>query len=284
MELLQLKYFCHAAETQNFSKTAKEFTVPPSNISQCIKRLEEELGATLFSRIGNRVVLNPRGQMFYQDAREALNLLEQAQQNVSSASDGGTIRVGIVLMRRKVRDIIHQFREMFPEVNVMATRLSPDFDPEGFDIVITDGSLASDSFVPKPVVRKKILLTAIKGFLPEGPVSVDTLREVNFISQPPDSIMYKNTLWVCRDLGFEPKILAQEEYSHYYVPRCVEQGMGVALIPAGTVWVRFVEEIMELKDVGEYYREVYVYRKKHRHRSQTLDQFYNYLVQEMEKF
>ena len=43
MELLQLKYFCDSAKTQNFSKTAENFTVPPSNISQSIKRLEKEL-------------------------------------------------------------------------------------------------------------------------------------------------------------------------------------------------------------------------------------------------
>jgi chromosome segregation protein len=43
MEILQLKYFCDAVQTQNFSKTAKKFLVPPSNISQTIKRLEKEL-------------------------------------------------------------------------------------------------------------------------------------------------------------------------------------------------------------------------------------------------
>lgn len=47
MELLQLTYFCDAASTQNFSQTAKRLNVPPSNISQSVKRLEEELGAEL---------------------------------------------------------------------------------------------------------------------------------------------------------------------------------------------------------------------------------------------
>jgi len=50
MELLQLTYFCDAAVTQNFSKTAQKYNVPPSNISQSIKRLERELSAPLFDR------------------------------------------------------------------------------------------------------------------------------------------------------------------------------------------------------------------------------------------
>ena len=65
MELLQLTYFCDAAETQNFSKTAKKYTVPTSNISQCIRRLEEELGQPLFMRTANRIQLNERGKAFY---------------------------------------------------------------------------------------------------------------------------------------------------------------------------------------------------------------------------
>ena len=64
MELLQLTYFCDAARTQNFSQTARYYQVPASNISQSVKRLEEELGAPLFDRRGNRVSLNPRGEAF----------------------------------------------------------------------------------------------------------------------------------------------------------------------------------------------------------------------------
>ena len=50
MELLQLKYFCDAAQSENFSKTAKKFGVPTSNISQSVKRLEKELSTPLFAQ------------------------------------------------------------------------------------------------------------------------------------------------------------------------------------------------------------------------------------------
>ncbi len=48
MEVLQLRYFCDSARTQNFSLTAKKFMVPPSAVSQSIRRLEKELGFVLF--------------------------------------------------------------------------------------------------------------------------------------------------------------------------------------------------------------------------------------------
>ena len=58
MEMLQLKYFKDAAETQNFSKTAQKFTVPTSAVSQSIRRLEKEMGTPLFARTSNRITLN----------------------------------------------------------------------------------------------------------------------------------------------------------------------------------------------------------------------------------
>ena len=67
MELLQLAYFCDAAITQNFSKTAEKYSVPTSNISQSIRRLEKELSVTLFDRTANRVSLNKEGLLFYEN-------------------------------------------------------------------------------------------------------------------------------------------------------------------------------------------------------------------------
>lgn len=44
MELLQLVYFCSAAETENFAEAAKKCGVPAASISHSVKRLETELG------------------------------------------------------------------------------------------------------------------------------------------------------------------------------------------------------------------------------------------------
>ena len=86
MELLQLKYFCDAAESENFSKTAKKFGVPASNISQSIHRLEKEFGITFFDRTANRIKLNRQGKIFYEDTRKALLLLEGVKEKIDIGS------------------------------------------------------------------------------------------------------------------------------------------------------------------------------------------------------
>ena len=78
MELLQLRYFVHAARTENFSRTAAFFMVPQSSVSQTIKKLEGELGVQLFTRRGNRVFLNEKGRSFYEVVSAALSQIDAA--------------------------------------------------------------------------------------------------------------------------------------------------------------------------------------------------------------
>ena len=84
MDLLQLTYFCSAAKTQNFSKTAELFFVPPSNVSQTVKRLETELGARLFVRESNKIALNETGKKFFNKISKALTLIEEGKAEVKS--------------------------------------------------------------------------------------------------------------------------------------------------------------------------------------------------------
>ena len=66
MELLQLRYFFDSAKTENFSKTAERYKVPPSSVSSAVKRLENELGVQLFDRTDNRILLNENGKRVQQ--------------------------------------------------------------------------------------------------------------------------------------------------------------------------------------------------------------------------
>lgn len=87
MDLLQLMYFCDAAENEKFSRTAEKFTVPTSNLSQVIRRLEKDLGTPLFERKGNRVHLNSQGRIFYRHARVALNAMKATRQEPSDKDE-----------------------------------------------------------------------------------------------------------------------------------------------------------------------------------------------------
>ena len=94
MELLQLKYFCDAAKTQNFSKTARNFMVAPSDISQSIKRLEKELSTSLFIRKANRIALSDAGDEFYKKVSVALEIIDDS---MAELSDNAKSRIKICI-------------------------------------------------------------------------------------------------------------------------------------------------------------------------------------------
>ena len=119
MDLLQLKYFCHAASTLNFSKTAQAFFVPPSNISQCIKRLESELKVPLFIRSANHIQLSPQGEMFYQGVQKSLELLDSTTEAVQTSVSEECVRIGLSLHRQTVMRIIELYKTKYPGVQVL---------------------------------------------------------------------------------------------------------------------------------------------------------------------
>ena len=57
MELQQLRYFDEVARTQHVTNSAKKLNVAQPALTQSIRRLERELGVTLFERVGRNVRL-----------------------------------------------------------------------------------------------------------------------------------------------------------------------------------------------------------------------------------
>jgi LysR family transcriptional regulator, hydrogen peroxide-inducible genes activator len=98
MELHQLRYFCAVAETGSFSRAAEQSHVSQPSISQQIMKLEDELGARLFDRLGRSVRLTDLGKTFLPRARGVLRELEAAKGDVVEHKDsvGGSVTIGVI--------------------------------------------------------------------------------------------------------------------------------------------------------------------------------------------
>src|SRR5256714_13442418 len=82
MEIHQLRYFCALAETGSFSRAAEQSHVSQPSLSQQILKLEDELGARLFDRLGRSVRLTELGKTFLPRAHAVLRELEAAKGDV----------------------------------------------------------------------------------------------------------------------------------------------------------------------------------------------------------
>ncbi len=79
MSLTQLEYFVTVAEEAHVGRAAKRLRVAQPPLSRQIKRLEEELGVSLFERNARGMKLLPKGERFLVHARTVLDAVERAR-------------------------------------------------------------------------------------------------------------------------------------------------------------------------------------------------------------
>ncbi len=110
MTLTELRYVVALSETGHFRKAAEQCNVSQPTLSVAVKKLEEELGITLFERSRHRVAATPTGERIVNQARTVLretnNLLQLAEQGKdplgSMLSVGAIFTVGPYLFPRLV--------------------------------------------------------------------------------------------------------------------------------------------------------------------------------------
>ena len=257
MELLQLRYFCSAAETQNFSVTARNHTVPPSDISQSIKRLERELGQPLFERSANRIRLNEAGADFYRSVKAALDMLDGACSAVQKRER--TVRVNVHVARRIVMEAVEDFRRSRPQLSFITAHSAPEHSGNS-DVIVTD-ELLELPWERKEAASEDVLLAYNQEAFPlsEQPTAKE-LERVPFVTMNSDSSMYTHMLRICSAMGFVPHIALQGE-DPLYLRKCIELGLGASFVPSLS-WNGQFSSKVTLRRIGEYKRHIYVYRRR----------------------
>lgn len=129
MELTDLKIFLRVADEGNVSRSAQKLGYVQSNITNRIKKLEEELGNPLFHRNPKGVSLTNKGEIFYEHAASIVKRAEQAIAAVKETEDfGGTLSIGMVetVASNKFMSILSDFQQDYSNVSLsLNTGTSP---------------------------------------------------------------------------------------------------------------------------------------------------------------
>lgn len=98
MTLTELKYIVAVARTRHFGQAAEACFVAQPTLSVAIRKLEDELGVTLFERGGTEVSVTPIGAQIVAQAERVLEqtavIKELAKQNKDPLS--GPLRLGVI--------------------------------------------------------------------------------------------------------------------------------------------------------------------------------------------
>lgn len=92
--LPSLTVFEASARHGSFTRAAEELNMSQSAVSKRIAGLEDWLGAQLFERVRQRIVLTEAGQHYLERVREALEIMEEAtMETLAFRPGGGTLNI-----------------------------------------------------------------------------------------------------------------------------------------------------------------------------------------------
>lgn len=130
MELRHLRYFQALAECLSFTRAAEKVHVTQSTLSHQIKQLEDELGVTLFDRVGKRVLLTDVGEMLLTNIVPALRQVDLAVKAVRAEDEhlAGEVRIGAThsFNVHVIPHCIAAFLARYPSVKVVVEELSAE--------------------------------------------------------------------------------------------------------------------------------------------------------------
>ena len=121
MELTPLKYFVKLADVLSFTEASKELFITQSTLSLSIKQLEEELGVTLFDRIGKKIYLTDAGRDFLDCSRKAIEEVAYGIQHLKEMQHvyTGKIKIGVIYSLFPLLNIcVLKFTKAFPKAEL----------------------------------------------------------------------------------------------------------------------------------------------------------------------
>lgn len=209
--MLQLRYFYESALTGSFSKTAQKYMVPASSVSASVKRLEQEMGTELFTRTGNRIVLNEKGKRFLEAVSNTLTQLDVA---VNAISDQPAQKQIIKILARCTRETLVawtvRFYRRYPSVSF---RFSFDDSPENYehyDIIVSPPGKGLEDYVSFPWRKYFVRVEALDTDpLCRGSITLSQLCDRVFVTTGSQKGGFPIFAKACERQGFTPKVFLE---------------------------------------------------------------------------
>lgn len=171
MDFDKLNTFYHVANLKSITGAADILKIDKSSVSRHIVLLEEQVGRTLFERVGRKMVLTHDGEFLFSKARNILLEIEATKSYLRADGNevSGLLRVSTThaLASSWLSRILHLFVEKYPQIRleILATTENLDLSLRETDIAIRPIFKAADHLVQNPLIKFRIRLYAHKNYL-----------------------------------------------------------------------------------------------------------------------
>ena len=125
--VVQLLYFLEVAQRGQLSAAAEALFVSQSSLSKTIKKLETDIGVSLFERSRTGMYLTTQGEYLYNCFKAGLSQFDAAIEHAKRMQNDAqaVLRVGFFLTSSYLRDfdqprrIIKEYKKRYPDVHVI---------------------------------------------------------------------------------------------------------------------------------------------------------------------
>jgi DNA-binding transcriptional LysR family regulator len=163
LDLNDFFLFVQVVDRGGFTAAGRTLRMPKSTLSHRIQQLETNLGVRLLNRTSRQFGATDAGKEFYHHAVAMLREAEQAETAIRHrlSEPTGVVRctAGVATMQFAMRDMLPDFLNLYPKVNVVAhaTDRIVDIVGENYDVAVRahsnplpDSNLVQRTLTPAP--------------------------------------------------------------------------------------------------------------------------------------
>lgn len=170
-KFMAISVFVRVAEHGGFTAAAQKLGLSVSAVTKAVSRLEDELGAQLFTRTTRQIKITDYGQEFYERCVSILSDLEDAEAALQTGATAPKGRIRVVLPfsfgRVTVVPELPTFLASHPLIEV-ETHFSDgpvDMIGEGFDIAVRTGEINDSRLNTRVLTRGPQVTVAAPSYI-----------------------------------------------------------------------------------------------------------------------
>jgi DNA-binding transcriptional LysR family regulator len=241
MDLRQLEIIRAIADTGSFTAAGAKLHVSQSAISRQILLLEEELGETVFHRIGRRIRITPAGEALLQLSHRVFQDLQDTVTAISEkqASLRGVLRLvgGMTVCLYVFPTLLSEVRRVHPNLDLKVTVASTErsvalLRSGGADLGLLTLPIDASDMVAVPVLEEELLVSTY----PNHPLAMKRriapadLNRQPFIPFESGSITRRLVDEFFTRERIETEIVMETENVEI-IKAMVRSGLGISIVP-----------------------------------------------------
>ena len=249
MTLTELRYIVAVARERHFGHAAQSCFVSQPTLSVAIKKLEEELGVTLFERGPGEVSVTPVGQRVVEQAQRVLEEASRVKELAAAGHDplAGTLRLGAIytIGPYLLPKLIPVLRRMAPAMQLMIQenfthRLAEMLKQGEVDVILVALPFSESGVATRAVYDEPFLVALPQGHALEKKkhITSDELARESLLLLGSGHCFRDQVLDLCSNVQRSKRgALARtlEGGSLETIRQMVASGVGVTVLPATAV-------------------------------------------------